>query len=75
LADSCREGIAGRGLGLVAAARGETLAATAMLLDALSRCGRLPDGQVWGTAHVLAALCALAIARGDDRVPMWVGID
>jgi hypothetical protein len=46
-----------------------------MLLDALSRCGRLPDGQVWGTAHVLAALCALAIARGDDRVPMWVGID
>jgi tetratricopeptide (TPR) repeat protein len=72
LADPCWEGIAGRGLGLVAAARGDAQGATAILLDTLSRCGRLPDGYVWGTAYVLDALCGLAIAQGDDRVPMWV---
>jgi DNA-binding SARP family transcriptional activator len=72
LADPCWEGIAGRGLGLVAGSRGDTQGATAILLDALARCGRLPDGYVWGSAYVLDSLCELAIAHGDDRAPTWV---
>ena len=43
LADPCWEGIAGRGLGLVAAARGDGQGASAILVDTLKRCGRLPD--------------------------------
>ena len=71
LADPCWEGIAGRGLGLVAAARGDGRGATAILVDALERCGRLPDAYVWGSAYVLDSLCSLSIEQGDDRGPAW----
>jgi tetratricopeptide (TPR) repeat protein len=71
LADPCWEGIAGRGLGLVAAARGNAEGATTILLDTLQRCGRLPDAYVWGSAYVLDAACTVAIERGDDRGPAW----
>jgi tetratricopeptide (TPR) repeat protein len=71
LSDPCWEGIAGRGLGLVAAARGDAQGATAILKDTLQRCGRLPDAYVWGSAYVLDALCAVAIEQGDDRGPAW----
>jgi tetratricopeptide (TPR) repeat protein len=72
LADPCWEGIAGRGLGLVADARGDTEGATTILLDTLRRCARLPDAYVWGSAYVLDSVCALALARDDDRAPAWV---
>jgi DNA-binding SARP family transcriptional activator len=72
LADPCWEGIAGRGLGLVSAARGDAQTATTLLLDTLQRCGRLPDAYVWGSAYVLESLCALAVGRGDERGPSWV---
>lgn len=71
LEDPCWEGIAGRGLGLVAAARGNSGQATTILLDTLTRCARLPDGYAWGTAYVLDSLCDLAIAQGDDRARPW----
>jgi hypothetical protein len=71
LADPCWEGIAGRGLGLVAVARGDVVGATAILLDTLQRCGRLPDAYIWGSAYVLDAACTVAIETGDDRAPAW----
>jgi hypothetical protein len=76
LADPCWEGIAGRGMGLVAAARGDTAGAMAILLEALARCGRLPDAYVWASAYVLEALCGMAIegpgGRPDPRARHWV---
>lgn len=72
LADPCWEGVAGRGLGLVAAARGDAGAAMDLLLDTLRRCTRLPDAYVWGRAYVLDALCDLAVAKGDARALVWV---
>ena len=71
LGDPCWEGIAGRGLGLVAAARGEPSRGIAILLDALGRCGRLPDAYIWGRAYVLDSLCRLAIEHGDPRAGAW----
>jgi DNA-binding SARP family transcriptional activator len=73
LADPCWEGIAGRGLGLVAAARGDVQDGITILVDTLHRCVRLPDAYVWGSAYVLDALCALATELGDERGPAWVG--
>jgi DNA-binding SARP family transcriptional activator len=72
LADPCWEGVAGRGLGLVAAARGDAQGGMALLVDTLQRSVRLPDAYVWGSAYVLDALCALAIERGDERAAAWV---
>lgn len=71
LADPCWEGIAGRGLGLVAHARGDTDRAMSVLLDTLERCGRLPDAYVWGRAYVLDAVCGVAIERRDPRARGW----
>jgi DNA-binding SARP family transcriptional activator len=73
LADPCWEGVAGRGLGLVAAERGDVHGGLTILMDTLQRCVRLPDAYVWGSAYVLDALCATAIEQGDDRAPAWVG--
>lgn len=72
LADPCWEGVAGRGLGLVAAARGDAPGAIAIFLDSLARVARLPDAYVWGNAYVLDALCGLAVAQGDARAAAWV---
>jgi DNA-binding SARP family transcriptional activator len=72
LADPCWEGIAGRGLGLVAGARGDAQRATSILLDTLQRCGRLPDAYVWGRVYVLDSLCRLAVAQHDSRARAWV---
>ena len=72
LDDPCWEGIAGRGLGLVAAARGDAQGAVALLVDTLERCARLPDAYAWGNAYVLDALCGLAVAQRDGRAAAWV---
>lgn len=73
LGDPCWEGIAGRGLGLVEATRGHGDAAIAVLLDALQRCGRLPDAYAWARAYTLDALCETALDCRDGRAAAWVG--
>lgn len=72
LGDPCWEGIAGRGLGCVAIARGDFDRAIAILLDAIARCARLPDAYLWGKGHVLNALCELAVARRLPQAAAWV---
>ncbi|EGI77483.1 BTAD domain-containing putative transcriptional regulator [Hylemonella gracilis] len=63
LGDPCWEGISGRGLGLVAFARGDTSQAITLLVDALRRCARLPDAYLWGQGYTLDALCSVAMAQ------------
>jgi mannose/cellobiose epimerase-like protein (N-acyl-D-glucosamine 2-epimerase family) len=71
LSDPCWEGAAGRGLGLVAAARGDERGAVDILANTLERSGRLPDAYVWGRARILDAACTLAIQQSDARAPAW----
>lgn len=63
LGDPCWEGLAGRGLARVSAARGDALRARDLLLDALQRGARVPDAYLWGRVYTLDALCALAVAH------------
>ncbi|WP_428421115.1 BTAD domain-containing putative transcriptional regulator [Methylibium sp.] len=72
LGDPCWEGIAGRGLGRVAIARGEPQRAVEILLDSLVRCVRLPDAYLWGKGHALDVLCALAAARRMPQASAWI---
>lgn len=69
LGDPCWEGLAGRGLAQVAAARGDTTRARELLLDALDRGSRVPDAYLWGRVYTLDALCALAIAQHWPEAP------
>ena len=71
LGDPCWEGIAGRGLGRVAMARGQPVRAAEILLDALKRCTRLPDGYLWGRAYALDALCRVAAMARMPQAPAW----
>lgn len=72
LGDPCWEGIAGRGLALVAIARGEPRGAVKILEDALTRCVRLPDAYLWGKAYALDALCAVAVQQGMPQAAVCV---
>ncbi len=71
LGDPCWQGIAGRGLGLVAKARGEGPLAIHTLLDSIERCGRLPDSYLWGKAYALDALCSLAVHEKLPEAQTW----
>lgn len=71
LGDPCWEGMAGRGLGCVAMARGQPDQATERLLDAIARCTRLPDGYLWAKAHALDALCGVAAEAGLPEARGW----
>ncbi|MES2978454.1 MAG: BTAD domain-containing putative transcriptional regulator [Pseudomonadota bacterium] len=71
LGDPCWEGIAGRGLGRVAMARGQPARATVLLLDTLQRCTRLPDGYLWARAYALDALCGVAHEAGLPQARAW----
>lgn len=64
LADPCWEGLSQRGIGLVAAHRGQTARALSVLEDAWNRAGRHPDSDQWIVAYILDALCAVAIGAG-----------
>ena len=57
--DPCWEGVAARGLGRVAIARGDTQRAVEILLDAIGRCVRLPDAYLWGKAYAELGWSAL----------------
>ena len=69
--DPCWESIALRGLGLVAAARGDIARALELLVDAPKLCRRLPDTYRWIEAYGLDALCAVAVEHGAAPGP-WI---
>lgn len=72
LGDPCWEGIAGRGLGYVAMARGDSQRAVGIFLDCIERCVRLPDAYLWGKAYALDALCGLAVAQSLPQASAWI---
>ena len=72
LGDTCWEGVAARGIGLAAAARGEIDNGVKWLVEARSRCGRLPDTWLWIEAYALDALCALAVEHRLPAAPAWI---
>ncbi|MET0350082.1 MAG: BTAD domain-containing putative transcriptional regulator [Rhizobacter sp.] len=72
LGDPCWEGLAGRGLGLVAAAHGDTARARALFLDALKRCARVPDTYLWARVITLESLCALAVDLAWPEARAWL---
>ena len=72
VADPCWEGMAARGIGLVAASRGRPQKALEWLREARRRCARLPDAYLWVEAYTLDALCSIAVAHDDQAAPAWV---
>ncbi|TCM44475.1 BTAD domain-containing putative transcriptional regulator [Kribbella sp. VKM Ac-2568] len=66
LNDPCWEGMAGRGLGMLSAGRGDHAGATEWLDQAASRSSREPDRYQWIHAHVLDAAITTALDRDDD---------
>jgi DNA-binding SARP family transcriptional activator len=65
--DPCWESISCRGLGLVAGAAGDVVAAARLLHEAPDTCRRLPDTYLWIEAYGLAAYAAHAVATGSPR--------
>ena len=72
LGDPCWEGIAGRGLGRIAQSRGNANAAIEILLDAIARSSRWPDGYLWAKAYALEAVCGLAIVERMPEATVWL---
>lgn len=72
LQDPCWEAVAQRGLGRIAAATGDTAAATAHLLEARQRAVREPDAYLWVAMYALDALCEVAVASGHPRADAWI---
>ena len=72
IGDPCWQGIAGRGLGCVAIARGEPRRALEILVDAVERCLRLPDAYLWGKGHALDTLCRLAVTQALPQAATWI---
>jgi hypothetical protein len=70
--DPCWEGIAARGLGLIAAARGDISRALEFLVEAPKLCRRLPDTYLWIEAYSLDALCHVAVENGSEAAPHWI---
>jgi hypothetical protein len=71
LGDPCWEGMAATGLGRVAMVRGQPVQAAEILLDALKRCARLPDGYLWGKGYALDALCRVATEADMPQAKAW----
>jgi DNA-binding SARP family transcriptional activator len=70
--DACWESIGIRGLGLVAAARGDGARALDLLVDAPKLCRRLPDTYLWIEVYGLDALCAVAVDNGARGAVGWI---
>ena len=70
--DACWESIALRGLGLVAAARGDIPRALDLLVDAPKHCRRLPDTYLWIEVYGLDALCAVAVEHRAEAAGRWL---
>ena len=70
--DACWESIGLRGLGLVAAARGDLTRALEHLVDAPKLCRRLPDTYLWIEAYALDALCAITSEHRVASGSRWL---
>lgn len=70
--DACWESIGMRGLGLVAAARGDVPRALERLVDAPKLCRRLPDTYLWIEAYGLDALCRVGVEAGAASAARWI---
>ena len=70
--DPCWESIALRGLGLVAARRGDDARALELLVDAPKTCRRLPDTYLWIEAYGLDALCSVAVNLQAESSGRWI---
>lgn len=72
IGDPCWEGMSGRGLALLAEARGDTKQAFAALEDAADRCRRLSDTYIWAEAYILDTQCSLGLIHGHEETPAWI---
>lgn len=72
LGDPCWEGVAARGIGLVANRRGDPEEALRWVAEARIRCVRLPDAWLWVEGYCLDALCTLAIEQHRPEAKRWV---
>lgn len=72
IGDPCWESLAVRGLGLVAAARGEVDKGMELLDEAARRCRRLPDTYLWIEAYALDALCDLGVREAPSLSLPWI---
>ena len=72
LGDPCWEGMAARGIGLVAVQRGDAEAGLRWVGEARIRCVRLPDAWLWVEGYCLDALCVLAIEHRRPEAARWV---
>lgn len=72
LGDPCWEGMAMRGIGLVANQRGDPESALRWIAEARTRCVRLPDAWLWVEGYCLDALCVLAIEHRRPEAASWV---
>ena len=71
LGDPCWEGLAARGIGLVANRRGDPESALRWVTDARLRCVRLPDAWLWVEGYCLDALCTLGIQHRRSTATQW----
>jgi len=72
LGDPCWEGMAGRGLALVAEATGDPERAFALLADARARSGRLAEPYLWLDGYILDAQCELGRRHGHPDTGAWI---
>ena len=72
LGDPCWEGMAARGLALLAELNGETDNAFEILADARVRCNRLADPYVWLDGYILDAQCELGRRHDHPATKQWV---
>jgi DNA-binding SARP family transcriptional activator len=72
LGDPCWEGMAARGIGLVADQRGDAEAGLRWVSEARTRCVRLPDAWLWVEGYCLDALCVLGIQHRRPEAARWV---
>jgi tetratricopeptide (TPR) repeat protein len=72
LGDPCWEGLAARGLGMVAAHQGDAATALQLITEARDRCVRLPDAYLWVEGYCLDALCVLALDLQRVEATQWI---
>ena len=71
IGDPCWESLGARGLGRVAAHRGDLDQALGLLENAPRICRRLPDTYLWIEAYGLDALCSIAVDHTLASAPHW----
>ncbi len=72
LGDPCWEGMAARGLALIAEKAGDVERAFEQLADARTRANRLADPYVWLDAYILDALCEAGRRHAHPDTHGWV---